>query len=167
MTQWHAYRRAQASTTHHLRRFGPRDVKLLVGVLLPVAKEKRELEEETIVGVAEGGDGLGARVSVKGAVHLARADKLLPGLEAVGIGVLAGHAVSYMETRRIVRRWRSRRHTTSALSLLISAFSSSEPPKWPKSAMVTGGTGGTGGMWRRNAVAPVGGECWGEEFYRK
>lgn len=79
---------AQASTTHHLRRFGPRDVELLVGILLPVAKEKGELKEETIVGVAESSDGLRARVSVEGAVHLARADKLLPGLEAVGIGVL-------------------------------------------------------------------------------
>lgn len=50
--------------TYHLRGLWASDVELLVGILLPVTKEKRKLEEKTVVCISEGGDRLGARVSV-------------------------------------------------------------------------------------------------------
>lgn len=51
--------------SHHLSRLGSGDVELHVGIFLPVAEEERKLEEETIVGIAERGQRLGARVAIE------------------------------------------------------------------------------------------------------
>lgn len=73
----------------HLSRLWARDVEFEVGIFLPVAEEKGKLEEESVVGVAQGGQGLGTGVSVQAALEtFAGAHKLLPGFEAVWIGFL-------------------------------------------------------------------------------
>ncbi len=78
------------SLVHHLGRFGSGDVEFEVGVLLPVAEEERELEQEAVVGVAQGGQGLRAGVAAQAAVEgLACPDQLFPALEVVRIGVLS------------------------------------------------------------------------------
>lgn len=73
----------------HLSGLWARDVELEVGIFLPVAEEKGKLEEEAVVGIAQGSQGAGARVSVQTTLEgLAGADELLPGFEAVRVGLL-------------------------------------------------------------------------------
>jgi hypothetical protein len=83
--------------TYHFGGLGARNVELEVRILLPVAEEQRKLEEEAIVRVAEGRQGLGTRVAVESAFQaLAGADQLLPVLEVVGVGILsARYEVSF------------------------------------------------------------------------
>ena len=79
-----------ASLVDHLCRLGTRDVELQIGIFLPVSEEGGELEEITVVGVAQRRQGLGARVSVQATVEsFASFDEVLPALEAVGIRLLS------------------------------------------------------------------------------
>lgn len=74
---------------YHFGRLWARDVEFEVGILLPVAKQQREFEEESIVGVAECCQSLGARVPIQSTLKaLAGPDQFLPVLEAVGIRFL-------------------------------------------------------------------------------
>lgn len=81
--------RRHATITYHLGRLGSCNVELEIGVLLPVAKEQGKFEKESVVGIAQSPQGLGAGVAVQAALQtLAGAYKLLPVLEVIGIGVL-------------------------------------------------------------------------------
>lgn len=78
-----------APLINHLGRFRACDCKLEVGIFLPVSEEEWEFEEESVVGVAEGGERLRAGVAREATVEgLAGPNKLLPVLEAVWVGVL-------------------------------------------------------------------------------
>lgn len=48
----------------HLCGLWARDVEFEVGILLPVSEEKGKLEQESVVGVAQGGQSLGTGVPV-------------------------------------------------------------------------------------------------------
>ena len=75
--------------THHLSRLGARTVELHIGILFPVSEQERELEEESVVGIAEGSEGLGARVAVQATLEgLAGFDEVFPVLEVIGVGFL-------------------------------------------------------------------------------
>lgn len=68
-----------AECSYYLRRFRARDRELEVGVLLPVAKEERELGEESVEDLSGCGYGLGAGVSVQTALEgLCRTNEGLP-----------------------------------------------------------------------------------------
>lgn len=133
----------QRNKPYHFGRLGTGDVELEVGILLPVAKEQRELEEEAVVGVAESRQSLGTRVPIETAFEaLAGSDQLLPIFEIVGIGFLRTRPdVSDVFRKRTgsPQSQRARQLTSSALSRLISAFSSSEPPKLVKSPIAASG----------------------------
>ena len=125
---------------YHFCGLGPRDVEFEVGILLPVAEQKGKLEEESVVGIAQGGESLRARIPVQAALlRLAGTDELLPQLEIVVIGGLdkdtlrlgpggegPADAAERNNDNKVTRR--SRVRTTSLLSFLISAFSSSAVP---------------------------------------
>lgn len=75
--------------THHLSRLGARNIELHIGILFPVSKQERELEEESVVGIAEGSESLGARVAVQATLKgLAGFDEVFPVLEVIGVGFL-------------------------------------------------------------------------------
>lgn len=143
--------------THHLCGFGAGDIELLIGILLPVAEQKRELEKEAVVSVAEGRNSLGARVPIQRAVHLTRADKLLPGLEAVGIGVLR-------KTRRLTTgqigdgSWARREETYHVspksldLGVLLIRGAKVAEVRHGDGGSATTGTGGYE-LWRWNGAA--------------
>lgn len=70
---------------YHLRGLCACDREFKVRVLLPVAKEKRELGEEFVEDLSGCGDGLRARVPVQAALEgLGRSYKGLPGFEVIG-----------------------------------------------------------------------------------
>lgn len=74
---------------HHLGRLGARDVELQIGILLPVSEEERELEEESVVGIAKHGKRLRARIPRQPTLErFACPDELLVGVEVVRIRFL-------------------------------------------------------------------------------
>lgn len=74
---------------YKLGRLRASNVEFEVGVLLPVAEEKRKLEKKPVEGIAHKSQSLRAGVSVEATLlGLAGANELLPVLEAVGIGFL-------------------------------------------------------------------------------
>ena len=74
----------ETQTPHHIRSLGTGYRELEVGVLLPVAKEERELSEETVVDASDSSDGLRARVSVDPTFQaFAGANQLFPVLEGI------------------------------------------------------------------------------------
>lgn len=76
-----------SSFIDHLGRLGAGDIELHVGIFLPVSEEKRKLDEESIVGIAEGRKSLGARVAIQATLQcLTSLDEVLPVLEVIGIG---------------------------------------------------------------------------------
>lgn len=93
---------------YHFGGLGSRDVEFEVGIFLPVAEEKRKFEEKSVVGVAEGRQGLGTRVPVEPALKaLTGANQLLPILKVVGIRFLSrcGLAVgSALQNARVLPR---------------------------------------------------------------
>ena len=125
-----------SSFVNHLGRLWTSNIELLVGILLPVGEQQRKFLEETIVRISEGGDSLGARVSVEATLHLNGANEFLPLFEVVGIGILCQEHVSFAKSQALGQIGGLSKHTTSDLRFLISAFSSSAPPKCPKSPML-------------------------------
>lgn len=64
-------------------------MELEIGILLPVAEEEWEFQQEAVVGVAKGRKRIRARVTVQTALEsLACANQLLPGIVVVGISFL-------------------------------------------------------------------------------
>lgn len=121
--------------SHHLSRLGPRNVELHVGILLPVPKQEGELEQEAVVGIAECSESLRAGIAVEAAFkRLAGLYKVLPVLETVGISLLFTFQLA--KCPRCVDLIQGVRRTTSALCFRTVAYSSSEPPKCPKSLIL-------------------------------
>ena len=74
---------------HHLCRLRARDVELEIRIFLPVSEQEGELEQESVVCVAQGGKSLGTGVPVQAALEaFACANQFLPILEAVRVGFL-------------------------------------------------------------------------------
>jgi hypothetical protein len=74
---------------YHLCRFRAGDIELEVRILLPVTEKQRELQKESVVGIAEGSEGLRTRVAIKPPfLSFASTDELLPGFEAIAVGFL-------------------------------------------------------------------------------
>lgn len=116
----------------HFGRLWARDVELEVGIFLPVAEKQWELEKESVVGVAQSGQGLWTGITIQAALEaLAGTHKLLPSFEAVWVGLLGKRESNGQHLSERVYAFRTMndpQHTTSALSFLISTLSSSEPP---------------------------------------
>ena len=73
----------------HLGRLWARDVEFEIGIFLPVAEEKGKLEEESVVGLAEGSECLGTGVAVEATFEsLTCANELFPVLETIRVGFL-------------------------------------------------------------------------------
>ena len=71
---------------YHVSGLSAGDRELLVGILLPVPKEQRELGEEAIINRADGCDSLGAGITIYSTLKgLRGANQLLPGFKVVGI----------------------------------------------------------------------------------
>lgn len=80
---------AQGDRPYYFCRLRSGNVELEVGILLPVAEKEGELEEEAVVGIAQGSESMWTRIAVQTTFEsLACADQLLPVLEVVRIGFL-------------------------------------------------------------------------------
>lgn len=84
---------------HHFSRFGSSNIEFEISIFLPVPKKERELEQKSVVGIADGGERLRARVSVETAVEsFASLDQALPALKVVWVRLLS-------RDNRLAARW--------------------------------------------------------------
>lgn len=75
---------------HHFSRFRSSNIEFEISIFLPVPKKERELEQKSVVGIADGGERLRARVSVETAVEsFASLDQALPALKVVWVRLLS------------------------------------------------------------------------------
>ena len=82
--------------THHVSSLGACDRKLEVGILLPIAEEKREFREKAIVDISNSGDSLGAGIAVDATFkRFASAHELLPRFIAIRVFVLLSYQPLY------------------------------------------------------------------------
>lgn len=109
-------------------RFGSRDIKLEIGIFLPVAEEQRKLEKESVVGVAKRRKRLRTGVAVQTTVKgFARLDEVFPVFETVRVGFLREN-VSRERLDNAAAFVSAKKLTTKALYLRTEAYSSSAPP---------------------------------------
>lgn len=81
--------RTEGRYPHRLCRLRAGDVEFEIRIFLPVTKEQRELEKESVVGITEGGKRLGAGVAVEAPfLSFAGTDELFPGLKTIGVRFL-------------------------------------------------------------------------------
>ena len=80
-----------------MRRFRTGNVEFHVCIFLPVSKQKRKLEEESIVGITKRRKGLWAGVTVETTLErFAALDQVLPIFKVVRVGLLQGLLASAM-----------------------------------------------------------------------